>query len=519
MKKQLFRIIAVFMAIVMLSSVGVCGAGVSATVSLSDLLLNKNLYPQSDISNVDNYTDGKLSVDISELNIPAEQLEEEAFRIFAHHPELFYTTNTMFEATEEKAINIIFSLRDEASEIKKNIEFFNSQLENIYKELISCGIEDMNDTEKALLIHNYLSENGIYDSETYLSEEEEKEKINACKDKEEREELEAKFAERELKSYSHTAFGIVALGYGVCQSYSNVFNIVGTHFGLEVGIATNSDINHEWNIVKIGNSWYHLDATWDDTIIETCGQLLYTNFLISENEKREMVAEEAQREGKTIGINDVEIKVYPPYGKTYNPAANSIKGFWQQYSYNFEFTTFPHYYKGYWYYFNKDGNFVKSTINGSESIVLNCDYEWLIDGGKKTLGNNHETTFGIGNTVYYSVPNGIRQYNIDTKKDSVFASFDLEEGKLIIGIAKYGNTVSYIAMKVKDGEILLDDNGRPILDINGEPMREVVPEYDKEQMLCGTITDNTKHIFDNSCDTTCNVCRYLRKTTHKWDSG
>jgi len=62
-------------------------------------------------------------------------------------------------------------------------------------------------------------------------------------------------------------------GYGVCSGYSILFEYIGSYLGLYVrcvsGYAKNDNkinniltSNHEWNILKIDNIFYHIDSTW-----------------------------------------------------------------------------------------------------------------------------------------------------------------------------------------------------------------------------------------------------------------
>lgn len=48
-----------------------------------------------------------------------------------------------------------------------------------------------------------------------------------------------------------------------CTGYSAVFKKMATVAGLESHIVTSND--HAWNLVKLDNSWYTIDTTWDDS--------------------------------------------------------------------------------------------------------------------------------------------------------------------------------------------------------------------------------------------------------------
>ena len=80
-------------------------------------------------------------------------------------------------------------------------------------------------------------------------------------------------------------------GKGVCQAYTGLFNCLMEEAGLgdkEIAVRHDSFANngsgsgyigHAWNMVKLGNAWYHIDTTWDDPGRST----RYDYFLKSDN--------------------------------------------------------------------------------------------------------------------------------------------------------------------------------------------------------------------------------------------
>lgn len=66
-------------------------------------------------------------------------------------------------------------------------------------------------------------------------------------------------------SYSnYTAYKALTEKKAVCQGYALLFYKMATEAGVPCRIVVSD--THAWNIVKMGNKWYHVDTTWDDPI-------------------------------------------------------------------------------------------------------------------------------------------------------------------------------------------------------------------------------------------------------------
>ena len=68
-----------------------------------------------------------------------------------------------------------------------------------------------------------------------------------------------------------TAYRALLYGQAVCQGYAVAIYRLLRESGIDVRIVTGmaqkpdgTQEFHAWNLVKIGELWYHLDATWDD---------------------------------------------------------------------------------------------------------------------------------------------------------------------------------------------------------------------------------------------------------------
>lgn len=75
------------------------------------------------------------------------------------------------------------------------------------------------------------------------------------------------------KSYSHEILGPLGQGVGVCEEIAKTVKILCDQLGIwcivvisEANPEKNIKYRHAWNIVKIGGAYYHLDATFDNTL-------------------------------------------------------------------------------------------------------------------------------------------------------------------------------------------------------------------------------------------------------------
>lgn len=66
-----------------------------------------------------------------------------------------------------------------------------------------------------------------------------------------------------------------------CCGYTDTLNYVFDSVGIENYRVIDNTNGHIWNIVKVGNTFYHLDATYSDTGSYT-GTSKYRYFLVSD---------------------------------------------------------------------------------------------------------------------------------------------------------------------------------------------------------------------------------------------
>ncbi|MBN3375808.1 protease [Clostridium botulinum] len=146
-------------------------------------------------------------------------------------------------------IEINFEYKKDISEIKRQKEATMAEVKRIVKSIIK---PDMTDFEKELALHDYIVRTADYNTVNY------KNGINALED--------------------HTAYGVLVDHIGVCESYAKAMSLLLEEVGIECKYVTGVSVHdgkagggHAWNMVKLDNEWYNLDATWDDPVSDRNG--------------------------------------------------------------------------------------------------------------------------------------------------------------------------------------------------------------------------------------------------------
>lgn len=73
-------------------------------------------------------------------------------------------------------------------------------------------------------------------------------------------------------NYMYTTYGALHDGYAVCQAYATLFYRLCAEVGISARVisgnpdTTTGKPTHGWNIVRLGDVYYNVDATWDDEL-------------------------------------------------------------------------------------------------------------------------------------------------------------------------------------------------------------------------------------------------------------
>ncbi|WP_164545518.1 transglutaminase domain-containing protein [Paenibacillus albus] len=86
----------------------------------------------------------------------------------------------------------------------------------------------------------------------------------------------------------YTAYDALVDGNAVCQGYALLVLRMLQDVGIEARIieGTVASGSHVWNLVRLGDDWYHLDATWDDPVPDRAGVASHMYYLKSDAQMR-----------------------------------------------------------------------------------------------------------------------------------------------------------------------------------------------------------------------------------------
>ena len=175
-----------------------------------------------------------------EFQIPAlegKELYNDFFQMRLDHPEIFWVSSYKYRYYKDSP-NLIF-IPEYLFDKKKICEHQKAMTARVEKLIRPA--QKLSEWEKEKYVHDFICENIRYD--------------------------------KLKKSYSHEIIGPLGQGVGVCEGIAKAVKVLLDALGVwcVIAICGNNPekgikYRHTWNIVKIGGTYYHLDATFDNTL-------------------------------------------------------------------------------------------------------------------------------------------------------------------------------------------------------------------------------------------------------------
>ncbi len=178
-----------------------------------------------------------LSQSIDVQRIDGAELSDIFYKLRLDCPEIFYASTFQYSFYNDSALVKIKPVYlFEKNKIKEHQLAMRARVEKLTRV-----VKDKSDWEKEQYIHDFICENVKYD--------------------------------KLKKQYSHEILGPLGQGVGVCEGIAKAVKILCDQLSIPCIVAIsennpekNIKYRHAWNVIRINGSWYHLDATFDNTL-------------------------------------------------------------------------------------------------------------------------------------------------------------------------------------------------------------------------------------------------------------
>ena len=175
------------------------------------------------------------SIDIHRMD--GAELSDIFYKLRLDCPEIFYASTFQYSFYENSSL---IKLKPIYLFEKNKIKEHQLAMKNRVEKLVRVA-KDKSDWEKEQYIHDFICENVTYD--------------------------------KLKKQYSHEILGPLGQGVGVCEGIAKSVKILCDQLSLpcivaisERNLEKNIKYRHAWNVIRINGVWYHLDATFDNTL-------------------------------------------------------------------------------------------------------------------------------------------------------------------------------------------------------------------------------------------------------------
>ncbi len=166
-----------------------------------------------------------------------KELMEIHFLLRLDHPEIFYSEGITWRYYEQaSSVEIVPKYLFDKKKIKMHQQAMKARVEKLARPAVK-----MNEMEKLQYVHDFICTGVTYD--------------------------------KLKKQYSHEIIGPLGQGVGVCEGIAKTVKMLCDALGIWCVIAIGEanrereiKYRHAWNIVRIGGTYYHLDATFDNSL-------------------------------------------------------------------------------------------------------------------------------------------------------------------------------------------------------------------------------------------------------------
>lgn len=198
----------------------------------------------------------ETEIDITAYGYSLDKAGVEYNRILNNNPQLFYTKSCSISYIQSNNMANTYVIeyiddKDAIMEMKTSFE----AAANLAAAQVDKSLDEY---QQALMVHDYLALNCEYDYANYQA--------------------------GTVPDISHTAYGSLVNQVAVCDGYADAFAyIMEDKLDIPCEVISSDAMHHAWNMIEIGQKWYHVDITWDDPAWDRIGRVMHENFLCSDS--------------------------------------------------------------------------------------------------------------------------------------------------------------------------------------------------------------------------------------------
>lgn len=197
----------------------------------------------------------ELADEIQLPQLDGESLYWVFFQMRLDHPEIFWLTGYKYKYYKDSP-NLIFvpEYLFEKDKIREHQKAMQARVEKLVRPAMNLP-----EFEKEKYVHDFICEHVHYD--------------------------------KLKKAYSHEIIGPLGQGVGVCEGIAKAVKVLLDALGVWciIAICGNNPekgikYRHTWNIVKLDGVYYHLDATFDNTLGKEGSEIRYDYFNLDDQQ-------------------------------------------------------------------------------------------------------------------------------------------------------------------------------------------------------------------------------------------
>ncbi|MDD2960327.1 MAG: transglutaminase domain-containing protein [Lachnospiraceae bacterium] len=178
-----------------------------------------------------------LAVSFAVPKLSDQELADIFFQLRLDCPEIFYAVSFRYRYyPESSSVELLPEYLFEKGKIKEHQKAMKARVERLLRP-----VKNQSEREKQQYIHDFICENITYD--------------------------------KLKKPYSHEIIGPLGHGVGVCEGIAKTVKLLCDALGIWCVIAVseanpekNIKYRHAWNVVRLNGQYYHMDATFDNTL-------------------------------------------------------------------------------------------------------------------------------------------------------------------------------------------------------------------------------------------------------------